>query len=575
MRRFMVQLSGVLIAACLTGAVACSAGSPWGSLSPEKCSAVRPQAEPDLMAWAPAERAALAAVREQGIALVHYEGSGCDLHLEVLSNCRAAGRYEFVPYWESEKKIAHDTNQLFAKLPIGAFSIAGKVKNDQAVRADYMLAGIAQIPIGVQFDAGQLVGDCSRATHVVTKMYLGGFALDAGNSDEIEASASIFAEAGGSTKHSFEHLQRAGDAQSCETSHVQRREDANCSVPLRISLVPLAEARGCLDPDECEQRCAKGDTNSCVTAGLMYGTGQIVKRDPQRAATLYRTACDRGNIFGCGDLGILYLGGDGVPLDIMQAQALLGRACDSGVPWACGHAAQTYESSNPSFAMASYMRGCGGGDEPSCQRAVVLQRAACDRNEAQSCFELANMLHAGQGAARDDQTARSLVEKACERGLKAACIEAGSYYLLGEGGPRDVARAITIYREGCDSGEPRGCYTLGIALYEGTGVAQNLGQAATLFEKGCDAGHGDSCAALGAMNEDGKSMPVNLDEAASLYTSACDLGSAGGCSALGSLYETGKGVPKDAQRALTFYQRACQEGEETACRARDRMTMGR
>ena len=90
-----------------------------------QCSAVRPPTEPDLMAWDPAQRGALNAIRSQGVAVVRYEAHGCDVNLEVLDNCIAPGKYEFVPYWESDSKTAKNAGELYSSLPIGAAGFKG------------------------------------------------------------------------------------------------------------------------------------------------------------------------------------------------------------------------------------------------------------------------------------------------------------------------------------------------------------------------------------------------------------------------------------------------------------------
>jgi hypothetical protein len=56
-----------------------------------KCSAVRPQTEPDLMGWDSGSRANLNSLRRQGIIAVRYDAKGCNVELEVLSNCIGKG----------------------------------------------------------------------------------------------------------------------------------------------------------------------------------------------------------------------------------------------------------------------------------------------------------------------------------------------------------------------------------------------------------------------------------------------------------------------------------------------------
>ena len=87
------------------------------------CSAVRPQTEPDLMGWDSGSRANLKRLRSEGIVAVRYEAEGCNVKLELLSNCVAQGNYTFTAYSANEHKVAHNANELFAQLPIGAASL--------------------------------------------------------------------------------------------------------------------------------------------------------------------------------------------------------------------------------------------------------------------------------------------------------------------------------------------------------------------------------------------------------------------------------------------------------------------
>src|SRR6185437_875092 len=95
-----------------------------------RCSAVRPQTEPDLMAWDPGSRANLNRLRRQGAVAVRYAQKGCNVELEVLSNCIGPGTdkaYAYTAYSASQSKTAKNAQELFAELPIGAARLTGKL----------------------------------------------------------------------------------------------------------------------------------------------------------------------------------------------------------------------------------------------------------------------------------------------------------------------------------------------------------------------------------------------------------------------------------------------------------------
>ena len=215
-----------------------TAGQAFGGA---QCSVVRPKTEPDLMAWDPASRADLNTQRQEGLVVVHYEAKGCDVQLEVLSNCDAPGTYTYYPYPETNSIVAHNQAELYAALPLGAARLASKLQGSRALRTDYDLVGVDAIKVGTVVVPGDLKGQCDGATHVVSKIYVGGFALAAGESRSVDATATVFGVAGGGAKEGadVEHLQQAGDPDACKKAMMDGKESVFCDAPLRIALLPL------------------------------------------------------------------------------------------------------------------------------------------------------------------------------------------------------------------------------------------------------------------------------------------------------------------------------------------------
>jgi len=252
----MARTHGValgLLALGMAGA-ACGPGAPLRPDLPKgtstgeafeggvKCSAVRPPTEPDLMGWDPGSRANLSMLRSQGVVAVRYRAEGCNVELEVLSNCIGTGKYSYSPYAATDTKIAHNAQELYAELPIGAARLGGKLRGGRALRTDYTLVGMQALPVGSAYAASDLRGpDCERATHVVSRMYLGGFAMVAGETSAIEAAVSVFgAKAGGAQAQSAEHVAREGVAEACDKAQSEGKENAQCAVPLRVGLLAIA-----------------------------------------------------------------------------------------------------------------------------------------------------------------------------------------------------------------------------------------------------------------------------------------------------------------------------------------------
>jgi formylglycine-generating enzyme required for sulfatase activity len=251
-----------------------STGEAFGGV---QCTAVRPQTEPDLMAWDSGSRATLRSVKEQGVVVVRYEAEGCNVQLHVLPNCVAKGSYAFSPYSAKETKMARTANELFAELPVGAAKLSTKLKGTHAIRTDYMMAGVESLKIGSTFKPEELVGDCGGATHVVSKIYVGGFALAAGETRDLEGGASVFlvpavsAGGGAKTGSAVEHLQHEGSAKACEEAQEKGTPSPQCSVPLRIALMSLgAKQVACPSGSTWDgKQCAGPGPQARVEAGAM------------------------------------------------------------------------------------------------------------------------------------------------------------------------------------------------------------------------------------------------------------------------------------------------------------------
>lgn len=146
------QLAVVLLVSCSPSRPATTGGSALPdereAFGGVQCSAVRPQTEPDVMAWDPGSRLALKDLSDQGVVAVRYEATGCDVRLELLTNRIGEGSYEYKPYAATQSKLARNAQELFTELPLGAASLAGKLKSGRALRTNYMLVGARSIPAG-------------------------------------------------------------------------------------------------------------------------------------------------------------------------------------------------------------------------------------------------------------------------------------------------------------------------------------------------------------------------------------------------------------------------------------------
>lgn len=207
--------------------------------------------EPDLFGWDPAARANLHRLHLDGVVAVRYEARGDGAELVVLSNCIGrSGRYRFTAHPETLSKMARNETELRATLPVGAARLKAQLSGNRALRTDYQLVGVAALPAGMHHSRSDLAGaECSLATHMVSAIYFGGFAIAAGEAREVEASGSVFsASASGAARNSVTRLEIAGDPEACTAAQKAGQPSPLCSVPLRIALSPLDVAPTPLPP---------------------------------------------------------------------------------------------------------------------------------------------------------------------------------------------------------------------------------------------------------------------------------------------------------------------------------------
>ena len=78
-----------------------------------------------------------------------------------------------------------------------------------------------------------------------------------------------------------------------------------------------------------KQECKDGKMLSCVELGILYYTGEGVKKDIKKSRKLFNKACRNRISRGCGYLGYIYLrGGDGIEIDKRKAMLAFSKGCD-------------------------------------------------------------------------------------------------------------------------------------------------------------------------------------------------------------------------------------------------------
>jgi len=238
-----VALAACALSGCGGGGAPLRASAPKLSDDKELCRAAALRETPLVTEWSAAEKASLQARLRSGGLAVEY--TGCSMRPILSCNVRGSYRWQRTTL-SSETIDIQNKDELFTKLPLGAFALeaelarAGMLQVRTMVGGQYVLDGAtaAEVPD---------YGDCAQATHLLSGLSIGSFKLNSGGSLQAGAAVGV-GEVGGGTKTASSEtmLREAGDFDSCRLS-TDETPDIGCSSPIQAFLVPLprfAKERG-------------------------------------------------------------------------------------------------------------------------------------------------------------------------------------------------------------------------------------------------------------------------------------------------------------------------------------------
>ena len=229
-------------------AAACGGGTPptmsgrTGMLSKtaiaQKCEeAAKGHDRPFIIEWDATDLASFEAFATRDTVVVKYEG--CDI--QVLDHCSdpgiggkfgAYGLPTFTSGTVQGFDIANE-GELYAKLPLGAASLSGKVSAGESLHLKYFVSGVSTDSRDALYsaDLAKYPG-CAGATHFVWGYNLGAFELgsSAQNAEEVKAGFGNIG-GGGSGSHHEASLANGGSLASCTTN-----DQRSCKVPIRLVL---------------------------------------------------------------------------------------------------------------------------------------------------------------------------------------------------------------------------------------------------------------------------------------------------------------------------------------------------
>ncbi len=198
------------------------------------------QDRPFIVEWDATDLSQFEAITSNDVVFVRYEG--CELR--VIDSCRndslkgTLGSYKTVD-WTSgsvEKMDISNEGELYAKLPLGAATLGGRVSAGEAFHMEYFVSGVrtATRPAVYRADVDSIAG-CKGATHFVYAYNLGAFALGSTKNIKVDANATVWGVgAGGGSKQASAAEKRAGLLESCRGESA--KEIQTCKSPIRLTL---------------------------------------------------------------------------------------------------------------------------------------------------------------------------------------------------------------------------------------------------------------------------------------------------------------------------------------------------
>ncbi|HEY8039464.1 MAG TPA: hypothetical protein VIF15_06705 [Polyangiaceae bacterium] len=238
---------------------------------------------PFIIEWDATDQSSFQARASSDVVFVKYEG--CDL--QVLEGCSddsvkgKFGGYRAVDWTAGQLEAIDiaDEDQLFAKLPLGALSLDGRVQHGEKFHMEYFVSGTRSATREhVYRNALSKIAACQGATHFVYGYNLGAFGLASASNLKGEVNGSYLGFGGGGS-HSTDTKadKKGGDLSSCTSDAA--REVETCKVPIRLTLREISDGD---DPDVAAAQAPETD-QAANLAGQLKAETDAQKEAAQHA----------------------------------------------------------------------------------------------------------------------------------------------------------------------------------------------------------------------------------------------------------------------------------------------------
>ena len=341
--------------------------------------------------WPTTMRAELEANARGSLAVVALDGQG---GVRVVPRCTVDAKYvpiEVTPKEDVIRLASHD--EMRAALPFASASVSGKAggqgTEDEVLDVAVVTRSVARAP-ALPFSRVDLRGDCAEATHVVTGLVRGAFAVAKRKKTDAAVAAEVFGIAVGASSFRGELVAKSDGAPGACRSAPGRDPSCEALVKVTLRAVPKADANAVTSRgmfwvertcNDCGAECARGDMDACASVAMDHLTND----DEAKAERFSRMACDGNSAAGCVGLGLVYdplYNGKGFT-DGVKAQALYAHACDMGALTGCSLLALLLDYTDEGFKLSDEAHARRAG------RACTADGDPVHNGQTEACFTTA------------------------------------------------------------------------------------------------------------------------------------------------------------------------------------------
>jgi hypothetical protein len=250
----LVSCSGLLPGSNVSAPQAASTPKDPTPLS--KCKVAASASSPLVTEWPASEKAHLQSLAASQTVAVEY--TGCELH--IVDACTLPGKYAWrhTTLATDQLEIAN-SDELFAKLPIGAVGLEGELARSGRLAVKTTVAG--QLRSDWTGASAPKTPACASATHYISAISVGTFQLLSGSDTSGSGGVAIVGIGAGSKASRKESvLREAGSREACDKA-TDEAMNGQCASPIQVFLTPItAQPSAAVSParDNEEQMRATG-----------------------------------------------------------------------------------------------------------------------------------------------------------------------------------------------------------------------------------------------------------------------------------------------------------------------------